>query len=237
MQAILGAMRKAITDYNMIQDGDSVAVGVSGGKDSVALLVGLCRLKAFIGIDYRIVAITVDPQFDNIANDYSEIEKLCQKFGVEYIIRRSDLGNIIFSERAESNPCSLCARMRRGMLHDLAKDNGCNKIALGHHYNDVVETFVMNLANEGRIGCFQPVTYLSRKDITMIRPMVFIPEKEVERAIRREGLPITKSRCPVDGATERENIKIWLEQMEKGPYPGLTKRLFGALRRSGIDGW
>lgn len=237
MQTILGGMRRAIQQYDMIQDGDSVAVGVSGGKDSVALLAGLCRLREFAGIDYRVVALTIDPQFDGIPTDYRPIEELCKGYGADYVIRRSDLGDIIFSRRKETNPCSLCARMRRGMLHDMAKEQGCNKIALGHHYNDAVETFVMNLSIEGRIGCFQPVTYLSRKDITMIRPLVMLPEREITNAVSREGLPVVKSACPVDGATARESAKKWLEEMEQGPMKGLTKRLYGALCRSGIDGW
>ncbi len=237
MQKLIGYMRKAITDYSMLADGDKVAVGLSGGKDSVALLVGLCRLREFIGIKYEVMAITIDPCFDNVQTDYSPIERLCESLNVPYIIRRSDLGDIIFNQRKESNPCSLCARMRRGMLHDLCKEHGANKLALGHHYNDAVETLVMNLFHEGRIGCFQPVTYLSRKDLTMIRPLVLAPEKDVISDVKRNNLPVVKSKCPVDGATSREEIKGWLVEMEKTKYPGLTKRLFGAMKRSHINGW
>lgn len=237
MQKLMGYMRKAITDYSMLKDGDKVAVGLSGGKDSVALLAGLCGLRDFIGIDYKIIAITVDPCFGGVKTDYSPVERLCESYGVPYIIKRSDLGNIIFEQRKESNPCSLCARMRRGMLHDLCNEHGANKLALGHHYNDAVETFLMNLFHEGRIGCFQPVTYLSRKDITMIRPLALAPEKLIASAVRRHGLPVVKSKCPVDGETAREETKKWLDSMEKNGYPGLTKRLFGAIKRGHINGW
>lgn len=237
MQSILGCMRKAIVDYKMIQDGDRIAVGVSGGKDSVALLVGLCRLRRFIGIDYTIHAITIDPVFNGIQTDYSPIAAICKQYDVPYHIQRSELGDIIFHQRKERNPCSLCARMRRGMLHDLAKEYGCNKLALGHHSDDAVETFVMNLFHEGRVGCFQPVTYLSRKDLTMVRPLIFTTERDVRNVVNRTCLPVVKSTCPVDGNTERQTTKEWLEQMEKGRYAGLTKRIFGAIRRGHISGW
>lgn len=237
MQKIIGYMRKAIMDYSMVENGDIVAVGLSGGKDSVALLAGLIRLREFIGINFEIIALTVDPGFGGVQTDYSQLERICEDNSISYTIKRSDLGNVIFEERREKNPCSLCARMRRGMLHDLCKDRGANKLALGHHYNDAVETFVMNLFHEGRIGCFQPVTYLSRKDITVIRPLIFAQEREIASAVRRCGLPVVKSKCPVDGATAREEIKKWLEHMEKNGYKGLTKRLSGAIKRGHISGW
>ncbi len=236
MQRLLGYMRKAIQEFDMIQDGDRIAVGVSGGKDSVALLQGLLQLKRFIGIDYQVVGITLDPGFGGKFGDYSPIEKLCQRMGAEYLVKRTQIGEIVFDVRQEASPCSLCARMRRGALHDAAKELGCNKIALGHHYNDAVETFVMNLFNEGRLGCFSPVSYLSRKDLTMIRPLVFAPEKDVASAVRKAGLPVIKSVCPVDGATNREKTKEFLRERERED-PGFTYRLFGALRRSGLDGW
>lgn len=236
MQQLMGKIRKAITEYKMLEDGDSVAVGVSGGKDSVALLVALVRLRAFIGIDYRVVAITIDPGFNGVYGDYGLIEALCEQLGVEYIIKRSEIGQVVFGVREESNPCSLCARMRRGALHDTAVAAGCNKLALGHHMDDAVETFVMNLFNEGRIGCFSPVTYLSRKNITMIRPMVFAEEQDVRSAVRREGLPIVKSVCPVDGHTEREWTKTFLRQMDK-EHKGIKQRLYGAMRRGHVSDW
>lgn len=236
MQSMLGYMRKAIQEYQMIADGDRVAVGVSGGKDSVVLLAGLARLRSFIGIQYDVVAITLDPGFSGKWTDYGPIEALCQELGVPYIVKRTGIGEVIFDVRKETNPCSLCARMRRGALHDAALEAGCNKIALGHHSDDATETLLMNLFREGRIGCFSPVTYLSRKDITMIRPMVLAPEKEIRAAVRRCSLPVVKSQCPVDGHTERERTKTFLNDLEHTDH-GVKKRIFGALRRSGIDGW
>jgi len=236
MQKMLGYMRKAIQEFDMLQDGDRVAVGVSGGKDSLVLLQGLVLLRRFIGIDYSVVGITLDPQFGGVPNDYSAVEELCRQSETEYHVILTQIGEIVFDVRQEKSPCSLCAKMRRGALHDAAKEYGCNKIALGHHYNDAVETFVMNLFTEGRIGCFSPVSYLSRKDLTMIRPMVLAPEKEIRRAAERCGLPVVKSVCPADGHTNRERTKQFLADMERNDK-GFTDRLFGAMRRAGIDGW
>ncbi len=236
MQKILGYMRKAITEFDLIQDGDRIAVGVSGGKDSVVMLRGLCLLRRFIGVDYEMVAVTLDPCFDGVQGDYSGISELCEQMGIEYVLKRTQIGQIVFDVRKEEHPCSLCARMRRGALHDAAKEHGCNKVALGHHFNDAVETFMMNLFIEGRIGCFSPKSYLSRKDLTLIRPMVLAPECDIRRAANRNELTVIKSKCPVDGHTKREDMKNYLAQMEKNDK-GFTDRIFGALRRSGIDGW
>ena len=236
MQRVLGYMRKAIQEFDLIQDGDRIAVGVSGGKDSVALLAGLARLRRFIGIDYSLTAITLDPQFHGVPGDYSAIEKMCAELEIPYVVKKTQIGEIVFDARQETNPCSLCARMRRGALHDAAKEAGCNKIALGHHYNDVIETFMMNLFNEGRLGCFSPKSYLSRKDLWMIRPLVFAPEKEIRRAVERTGLPVVKSKCPADGHTQRPVMKEFLAQEERASR-GFQYRVFGALRRSGLDGW
>lgn len=236
MQRVLGYMRKAIQEFDLIQDGDRIAVGVSGGKDSVALLAGLARLRRFIGIDYSLTAITLDSQFHGVPGDYSAIEKMCAELEIPYVVKKTQIGEIVFDARQETNPCSLCARMRRGALHDAAKEAGCNKIALGHHYNDVIETFMMNLFNEGRLGCFSPKSYLSRKDLWMIRPLVFAPEKEIRRAVERTGLPVVKSKCPADGHTQRQVMKEFLAQKER-ESSGFQYRVFGALRRSGLDGW
>ena len=236
MQEIMGYIRRAVEEYRMIEDGDTVAVGVSGGKDSVALLAGLAGVRRFIGIDFTLKAVTLDNCFNGEEGDFSPIADLCGSLGVEYILARTDIGQIIFGERSESNPCSLCARMRRGVLHDTAKANGCNRIALGHHFDDAVETFLMNLFNEGRIGCFSPVSYLSRKDLTMIRPLIFATEREVRNAVNRAGLPVVKSKCPVDGCTERQWTKEFLYDMEK-THPGITNRIFGAIRRGHVSGW
>lgn len=236
MQKLMGLMRKAIEKYDMIQPGDRIAVGVSGGKDSVALLTGLARLRDYIGIPFELVAVTLDPGFGGVDTDYSPIQKLCDQLQVEYVVKRTEIGEIVIGVRQESNPCSLCARMRRGCLHDTAKEYHCNKIALGHHYDDAVETFIMNLFNEGRVGCFQPVTYLSRKDLTLIRPMVLAEESMVSAAVRHAGLPVVKSICPVDGHTNREWTKNWIRQMDQEHY-GFKKRLFGAMERGHISGF
>ncbi len=236
MQKLAGLMRRAIEKYDMIQPNDRIAVGVSGGKDSVALLVGLCKLREYIGIPYEVVAITLDPCFGGVETDYTSIAQLCEQLGVPYVLKRTEIGQIIFDVRNESNPCSLCARMRRGCLHDAAKENNCNKIALGHHYDDAIETFIMNLFQEGRVGCFQPVTYLSRKDLTMIRPMVMAEESMISAAVRHEGLPVVKSKCPADGNTNREKTKEWIRMMDK-ESKGFKKRLYGALERGHISGF
>ena len=236
MQEILSRMRAAITKYNMISDGDVVAVGVSGGKDSLILLSAMNRLSKFYPKKFTIKAITADPCFDGAQTDYSKIENLCDTLGIEYIIKRTELGNIIFNERKEKNPCSLCARMRRGILHDLAKANGCNKIALGHHYDDAIETFFMNLFNGGSIACFSPVTYLSNKDITLIRPMVLVPERMIINTTNRLDLPVTKSCCPADGVTERQNTKELIVKLS-AKYPDLKAKVIGAMQRAGISGW
>lgn len=229
-------MRKAIQEFDLIENGDRIAVGVSGGKDSLVLLKGLVLLRRFIGIDYTVTAITLDPHFNGGKGNYEPVAELCRELGVEYVLIDTHIGEIVFDVRKEEHPCSLCARMRRGALHDAAIANGCNKLALGHNFNDVVETFVMNLTIEGRLGCFSPKSYLSRKNITLIRPLVFAPEKDIRSAARRNELPIVKSKCPADGATTRQRIKLELAERDKADR-GFSERLFGALRRSGLDGW
>ncbi len=236
MQRMLSYIRRACDDYHMIQDGDKIAVGVSGGKDSVLLLSALAAMRRFYPQKYELSAIILDPQFNGKETDYAPIEKLCEELSVPLTIKRTHIGEIVFDERKEKSPCSLCARMRRGALHDAALELGCKKLALGHHKNDVVETFLMNLFSEGRIGCFSPVTYLSRKDIHMIRPLVYTPEAEITAAAERLCLPIVKSRCPADGATLRQRTKEKLAAMEK-ENPDVTEKVFGALVRSGLDGW
>ncbi|MEG2295552.1 MAG: ATP-binding protein [Oscillospiraceae bacterium] len=236
MQSILTQMRKAILHYNMIKDGDKILVAISGGKDSVCLLVGLSMLKRYIGIDYTLLAVTLDPTFGGVETDYTLIQELCNKLEIPYIIKRTQIGNVVFDIRQEPNPCSLCARMRRGILHDIANENNCNVIALGHHNDDAVQTFIMNLFNEGRIGCFSPVTYLSRKNLTSIRPLVFIAEKDIIRSVRRHELPIVKSKCSVDGHTQREWTKDFLKEMDK-KHININKKLFGAMVRGKINGW
>lgn len=236
MQKILGYMRKAIQEYKLIQDGDRICVGVSGGKDSVVMLYGLHLLRRFINIDYTITGITLDPGFNGIESDYSPVADFCHDKGIEYHVIRTHIAEIVFDVRKETNPCSLCARMRRGALHDATVSLGCNKIALGHNYDDTVETFIMNLFTEGRIGCFSPISYLERKNIHMIRPLVYAPEKDVKKAAIKNELPIIVSNCPANGHTNRQRTKEFLAEADK-TYDGIKDRIFGAMQRFGLDGW
>ena len=192
MQRLCGLMRKAVQDYEMIAPGDKVMVGVSGGKDSVALTIGLAELRKYIGFDFTVQAVTLDPQFGGRPMDYTVLQELFAQYDIPYEIRRTEIGPVVFDYRKEKNPCALCAKLRRGALHTAAQELGCNKVALGHHLDDAVETFYMNLWREGRIGCFSPVTYLSRRDLTLIRPMLLATEQEVisaGAAHRQERLP------------------------------------------------
>ena len=236
MKKLLSLTRAAVDKYNMIEAGDKIAVGVSGGKDSLALLYALAKLRDFYPKPFSLVAITLDYQFNGIAEDYTAIEALCKKLQVEYIVRRTNLWEVIFKTRKEKNPCSLCAKMRRGLLHDTAVANGCNKVALGHHLDDAAETFLMNLLNGGKIGCFSPVSYLSNKKLYLIRPLIFAYEKDVAAAARRANLPVVKSRCPMDKVSNRQNMKELLRSLEKD-YPAVRKKIVGALERSHIDSW
>jgi tRNA(Ile)-lysidine synthase TilS/MesJ len=236
MQKMLSYIRRACDDYNMIEDGDKIAVGVSGGKDSVMLLAALCTMRRFYPKKYDIVAVILDPQFNGVQTDYAPIEKFCSENSVELVIKRTEIGKIIFEERREKSPCSLCARMRRGALHDAAIASGCNKIALGHHLDDVAETFIMNLFNGGTLDCFMPVTYLSRKDLYMIRPMIFARESDCARVVRKANLPIVKSKCPADGTTERQEVKEFLDSLEK-KYGSVRHKILGAMQRKEINGY
>ena len=231
---LLSYVRRAVDDYQMIEEGDRICVGISGGKDSLALLAGLANLRYFYPKRFELVALTVDMGFDGV--DFSQIEALCQELNVPYHVKKTEIAQIIFDIRKEKNPCSLCAKMRRGVLHSTAKELGCNKIAFGHHFDDVVETFMLNLFHEGRIGCFQPVTYLSRADITLIRPLIYMPEKDVRYFANRENLPVVKSPCPADGHTEREEMKKLLDTLER-QHKGLRHRIFGAIARGEVDGF
>lgn len=236
MEKICGKIRAAIDKYNMIEDGDCIAVGVSGGKDSLVLLYCLHNIMQYYPKHFTIKAITADPCINGKNTDFSEIEKLCNELNIPYIIKRTDLFNIIFNERKEKNPCSLCARMRRGILHKLSKEHNCNKIALGHHGDDAVQTFLMNLFDSGKIGCFSPKSYLSRSDLYLLRPMIFCSEKEIERIANRVNLPVVKSECPADGFTERQSMADLILQLE-GKYPDLKPKIIGAMERNKTDGW
>ena len=236
MQKLLGYMRAAIDKYNMINENDKIAVGVSGGKDSLILLHALNKLKKFYPVNFEIVAITIDPCFNSINMDTSKIKKFFDSLGVEYIIKNSNLGNIVFKESKVKSPCSLCSRMRRGILHNIAKEHSCTRLALGHHFDDAVETFFMNLLNGGKIGCFSPVSYLSRKDLFLIRPMIFCKEKNILSVSTKYNLPVEKSSCPVDGKTQRQVTKELIKSLENS-YPDIKQKVLGAMQRANIDNW
>lgn len=235
MQKILGYARKGIQAYNMISPGDKIAVGVSGGKDSLALLVTMARLRSVLDGGFEVVAIALDPRFGGAEMDFSSIEKLCGELSVPFVFERTDIGPIVFDVRQEKNPCSLCSHMRRGALCKKAAELNCNKVALGHHMDDALETFVMNLQN-GNLGCFSPVTELSDSKMTIIRPLLLAPEHEIAKAVRRSNLTVVKSKCPIDGASRRQEVKDFLLEQEKKD-PGLKDRMLGAICRAHLCGW
>ena len=234
IQRILSFTRRAVDDYTMIEDGDRIGVGVSAGKDSLTLLLALAELRRFYPKKFELVAITVDMGFDGM--DFSPIAELCHEIDVPFVIVPTQISRIVFDVRKEKNPCGLCAKMRRGALHDECKRQGCNKLALGHHFDDVVDTFMLNLFYEGRLGAFSPVTYLSRKDLTMIRPLIYAQEKDVRYFVNRHPLPVIESPCPADKNTERESMKQLLATLERD-NKGLRHRIFGAMQKAGIDGY
>jgi len=233
MQKLMGLVRRCVDDYNMIQEGDRIAVGVSGGKDSLVLLVLMAGLKQYFNKTFQLEAITIDM---GLGMDYSAIEDLCREWNIPYTIVKTEIGPIIFEHRKEKNPCSMCAKMRRGALNQAILDRGMNKLALGHHYDDAVETFMMSLIYEGRISCFQPVTDLDRTGIIQIRPMLYIHEKTVDSFVTRNNLPIITNRCPVDKYTKREEIKQLVYDLS-ATYPDLKERIFGAMQRYPLPEW
>ena len=234
MQHILGLVRRCVEDYHMIEPGDRIAVGVSGGKDSLLTLVSLARLQKFYPIPFMVEAITMEMGMPGM--DFSGVAALCEKLEVPYTRIQVPVYQIIFEERKEKNPCSLCAKLRRGSLHTALTERGIRKIALGHHYDDAVETLLMNLLFEGRIGCFQPVTYLDRTDITQIRPLLYCQEADIRRMASKLALPVVKNTCPMDGHSRRQEVKELLAELEQR-YPDLKKKLFGAVQRYPLYGW
>ena len=204
MQKLIGLVRRCVEDYHMIEAGDKIAVGVSGGKDSLALLVFLAELRKYNHKPFTLEAITIDM---GLGMDYSGIQRLCEELDVPYTIVTTEIAPIIFEHRKEKNPCSMCSKMRRGALNQALLDRGCNKLALGHHYDDAVETFMMSLLFEGRISCFQPVTNLDRSGVIQIRPMLYLHERTVDNFAEKQNLPVLTNRCPVDKETKREEVK------------------------------
>ena len=231
MQRMMGLVRRCIEDYNMIKPGDRIAVGVSGGKDSLVLLQVLAGLRQYM--DFTLEAVTIDM---GLGMDYSGITAMCNDLGVPYHIINTQIGPIIFDHRKEKNPCSMCSKMRRGALNQAILDLGIRKIALGHHYDDAVETFVMSLIYEGRLNCFQPVTDLDRTGIIQIRPMLYVHEKTIENFSARMKLPVLKNRCPADKNTKREEIKKLVFDLSQR-YPDLKERIFGAMQRLPLPEW
>ena len=233
MQKLMGLVRRCVEDYEMIEDGDKIAVGISGGKDSLVLLRLLAALRSYHNKKFTLQAITIDM---GLGMDYSGIEEMCRELDVPYTIVKTEIGPIIFDYRKEKNPCSMCSKMRRGALNQALLDLDCNKLALGHHFDDAVETFMMSLIYEGRISCFQPVTHLDRTGVIQIRPMLYIHENTVASFAQRENLPVFQNRCPVDKHTKREEIKDLIFSLAKD-YPDLKERIFGAMQRYPLAAW
>lgn len=227
---LLSYVRAAVDKYGMIPEGGSVAVGVSGGKDSLCALYALAQLREFHPSGFTVKAISADMNFFGSPTDFSAITELCETLGVEHIIRPTRLYEIIFEERRENNPCSLCSRMRRGILHAQAKEHGCGIVALGHHADDAAETVIMNLLRGGRFEGLPAKSYLDRRDVTVIRPLIFCSERLCARAAEELQLPVVKSGCPVDGDTERARVRRLIEDLA-ADYPDIKAKLTGAAQR------
>ncbi len=234
MQRILSYMRKAIDDFNMIEDGDKIAVALSGGKDSLTMLKGLKALARFYPKKFDLIAITIHPGFEGF--NIELLKKACAEVEVPLIIEESHIKEIVFDIRNEKNPCSLCANLRRGILNSIAIREGCNKIALGHNEDDVLETFILNLFYTGSISTFAPISYMDRSKMTLIRPLVYAPEKEIRKFIRRNNIEVMPKACPMDGVSKREDIKKMIQNLQLD-IPHIRGNLSGAIRRSNIKGW
>lgn len=234
LQQLLSFTRKAVDEYQMIQEGDHIAVGISGGKDSLTLLYALHGLKRFYPNKFELSAITVDLGYEEF--DLNPVHELCQELGVPYKVVKTDIAHILFEERKESNPCSLCAKMRKGALNDAVKEMGCNKVAYAHHKDDIIETMLLSLIFEGRFHSFSPKTYLDRMDLTVIRPIMFVDEADVIGFKNKYNLPVVKSKCPVDGYTKRQYAKELVRQLNT-EHPGAKNKMFTAILNGDIEGW
>lgn len=234
LQTITGQARRAIDDYNMIEDGDKIAIGLSGGKDSLTLLYSLHTLKRYYPKKFDIMAITIHPGSETFKTD--KLEKICKDLDIPYIVYDSNIANVVFDIRKEKNPCSLCANMRRGMLNSVAIENGCTKIALGHHSDDVIETLLMSMFLNGNVHTFAPVTYLSRSDVKVIRPLIYVSEKDIRTLSRQKEFPVMGKCCPNDGFSKREYMKDLIKDLQKD-IPKVKANLMGAVLRSDIKGW
>ncbi len=233
MKRILSTMRRAIQDYNMIEPGDKIAVGVSGGKDSLTLLAALAAYRRFSEAEFEVMGITINMGFDGV--DYSPVAEFCREIGVEYIEKKTDIAEILFDVRKEKNPCSLCSRMRRGAVNDLAKEYGCNKVALGHNNEDAIETFFLSLFYEGRLNCFSPVSYLSRRDLKVIRPLIYVAEGDIKGYARRTEIPIVKNPCPMDGVSKRQDMKDFINE-KNSQDKHFKARMMNAIQ-TGLEDW
>ena len=234
MQKLLGQLRRCIDDYHMIEAGDRIAVGASGGKDSLTLLVLLAELRKYYPKPFVLEALSIDMGLGGM--DFAPVAQLCERLGVPYFCKQTQIGPIIFEYRKEKNPCSMCAKMRRGALNALITERGLNKVALGHHFDDAAETFLMSLLYEGRIGCFEPVTYLSRSGVTQLRPMLYIGEKAITQFAQRMALPVVHNFCPADKHTKRQEVKELLAQLQT-QYPDVKTKIFGAMQRLPLPQW
>mgnify|MGYP004535134025 FL=1 len=234
MQKILGYMRKAIRAYDMIQNGDKIAVCLSGGKDSITMLMGLKQLQTYFDKDFEIIAVSVNPGFEFFNCDF--LQKVCDDIGVPLIIENSDIKQIVFDIREEKRPCSLCANIRRGILNSVAVREGCNKIALGHNEDDALETFLMNLLLTGSFSTFGPISYMDRSKITIIRPLIYTPEKEIRKFVKRENIKVMPKACPMDGVSKREYMKNLLNDLNKD-IPMCRANLLGVIKRNHLKGW
>lgn len=234
LRRLLSLTRKAVDEYNMIEEGDRIAIGISGGKDSLTLLYALSGLRRFYPKHFEIEAITVNIGFEGFNTD--AIAALCEELGVHYTVIKTDIAEVVFNIRKEENPCSLCAKMRKGAFNDKAKELGCNKSAYAHHKDDVIETALMSLIYEGHFYCFSPVTYLDRMDITLIRPLIYVEECDVIGFKNLYNLPVEKNPCPADGYTKREYVKQLIRQLEK-ENPGVRDRLFNSVTNGLLPGW
>lgn len=236
MQHILSTVRQAVDKYGMVEENDTVAVGLSGGKDSIALLTSLDRLKNFYPKKFSVVGISVDMGFDDAGDIFAPVREFCAEHEIPYHIEKTKIKEIIFDVRKEKNPCSLCAKLRRGALVSCAKELGAGKLALGHHLDDAAETFMLTLVNEGRIGCYSPVTVYEDTAVTVIRPLIYTREADIRSLVKKEKLPVVKSPCPEDGNTDRAEIKNVIRELEIN-HRGLKKRIITAMEKRGLDGW
>ena len=234
LQRLLSLIRQAVDQYEMIEEGDHIAIGISGGKDSLTLLLGLAYLQKFYPKHFSLSAITVDMGIDTM--NLEPIKALCQEIQVPYEIVPTEIGKILFDIRKETNPCSLCAKLRKGALNNKALEMGCNKIAYAHHKDDLIETAMMSLLYEGRFYAFSPVTHLDRTDLTVIRPLMFVSEADVKGFRNKYQLPVCKNPCPMDGHTSREYVKNLIHTLNM-ENPGVKDRLFRAVIEGHIDGW